>query len=159
MTLPPLQTPIQEGKLIFDQSNNDLVDEIEDDLSESLRREIRRCRRKPTSFLTDIMTQTKLQLCLHQLEVNRLDCSDQAQKSSMSFIKKSLNKVTKDKKVFGQPMHFVFTNIKDIIDQIMKKGLQKMKHPDAEFSVTAKVFPYSGNIFSIWVCIMVVIPS
>ena len=102
--------------------------------------------------------QTRLNIILHQLEENRINDVVKVGNYMKGDLMKPIHRITGDRKVYGQPMHFAFTETDDIIKQIKTTKLHQIRHPDAEFAIAVKVFPYSGNIFSIWVCMMIVIP-
>jgi hypothetical protein len=69
-----------------------------------------------------------------------------------------IEKFWKGKQVFGFAMHFTYFNTDHIVQRIKATEIHQSKHPDVEFTLVIKVFPYACNLFSAWVCIISEIP-
>lgn len=143
---------IQEASLTYTEADHELANELQDELQETLRIELRRCRRRPTSFKGDICT--RLLSFLEILEESRLGNRELTDTDYSTF----LAVVNRGRTLFGGSFHFPFTDIGDIVAKIKAAEIHQTKHPDAEFALAVRVFPYSNSLFSVWVSLFRCIP-
>eukprot|EP00804_Cyclotella_cryptica_P009333 CCRYP_008997-RA/>CCRYP_008997-RA protein AED:0.07 eAED:-0.02 QI:0/0.66/0.25/1/1/1/4/0/1354 len=118
-------SPMQGEVLHYSQPNHGYAKELQDDLKESIKTAIRRWRRSTTSFRTDIVA--KLSSILDKLEDSKM--SGKQQDTS------GLDDLSKTRNVFGFPLHFAFTNIQDVLNQIKTTEIHRNRNPNVEFSV------------------------
>mmetsp|Transcript_30493 Transcript_30493/g.44837 ORF Transcript_30493/g.44837 Transcript_30493/m.44837 type:complete len:716 (-) Transcript_30493:374-2521(-) len=153
---PPPTVPlpsIQEASLSYTEPDHDLAIELQDELQETIRMELRRCRRRPTSFKGDIST--RLLSFLEHLEDSRLGIRELTDTDYLNI----QSVINRGRKSFGGSFHFSFTDIDGIVAKIKATEIHQTKHPDAEFALVVRVFPYCNNLFSVWVTLFSLFPS
>jgi hypothetical protein len=65
----------------------------------------------------------------------------------------------KGKCVYGVAMQYPMTNIDEIINEVEKIGIHQSKHPHVCFALSVRIFPYPGNLFSVWVFVCSILPD
>lgn len=141
--------PIQDEVLHYSLPNHGYAKELQDELKESIKTAVREWRRTTTSFRTDIVA--KLSSILDKLEDSKI--------SGKRPDTSGLDDLSKTRNVFGFPLHFAFTNIKDVLNQIKATEIHRNRNPNVEFSLAVRVFAYPGGLLSVWVFICSLIPK
>jgi hypothetical protein len=143
---------IQESYLNYSDPNIQFALKIELDIKERIKAEIRSWRNKPSKFNTDLSD--RLGMILVDLEDRK--CNGLQFESSANYLR-TISDVCIEKQVFGFPLHFSFTSIDEIIDRIHLTAVHDAKHPQVEFALAVKVFPYVSSLNSVWVFLCTVI--
>lgn len=128
--------------------------ELEVDLLDKVKVSIRGWRRSHCSFNADISS--RLRHFLEELEESKQD--GLTLKSSDEYLR-SLIGMSRGKTIFGFPLHFGYTNVKDVLDRVEMTSIHQSKHPDAEFAAAVKVFPYECGVYSVWVFLCALSPD
>ena len=63
----------------------------------------------------------------------------------------SLEPFLKERSLSGVPLHFASPLVQDILERVERTALHHDKHPDIEFALFVRVFPYPNDTFSVWV--------
>ena len=121
---------VQEHTLLYAEPNIELADEIQDEITFALKNKIRSQRKKMTSFVTDTIIQARLLVLLTQLESARLDRVDQIGCIIGDCID-SLQILLRRRKMYGYPMHFIYTRVEDIVSTVSATEVGLAKHTDA----------------------------
>ena len=154
-SLPP-STPssVQQMSLTYDEPNEEVALELEIDVYEKAKASIRALRRVPTSFNNDVSQ--RLRFVMTTYEERKFNGSDTIDNDANIF--SSVNSLCQGKQVFGFPLHFGFSNVETILEDIKLTYIHENKHPDVEFFVSVKVFPYACGVYSVWVFVGTMIP-
>mgnify|MGYP006089456115 FL=1 len=139
--LPSIQEPV----LSYGEVNKLFAEELQDELTETLKRDIRRWRRGPTSFKGD--ASNRLKSLLETLENVKLGKQLLTHADHLS----NLEMVTRGREMQGLPLHFAFTDINEIVAKIKATGVHDCKHPEVEFALAVRVFAYPNNVMSVGV--------
>ncbi len=145
---------VQDKTLIYREADEELADEIQDEILETLRRSIRRSRRNHTSFRNDEKTQTELLTLIQHLEETKM--GEKVPNSSKLY--KSVHEIAHGRKTNGGAMHFKYTHVEKITSDVINTEIHRIKHPDVEFALAVKIYPYCCNAFSVWVCFLAFVP-
>jgi len=151
---PPVKTlpSVQESNLNYIKPDEQFAYELQEKLIDTLKLSIRTWRRGSTSIRVDVSN--KLRTILDILELSKYEGKSVSQMDAM----KRINARSKGRKVFGFPMHFTNVNIPYIIEKVRETSIHAVKHPDTEFALASRVFPYHSNIASIWIFICYLSP-
>lgn len=149
-----LLSPVQEDALRYSASNPILAKELEIRILDKIKISIRSWRRTSCTFNTDIGN--RLRQMLEEMEEHKLNGTTHP--SSSDYRNNLLSTVCRGKAAFGFPLHFGFMNIQEIIDEIEATGIHQSKHPDGEFALAVKVFPYECDVMSVWVFLCHITP-
>ncbi len=134
-----------------------MAHELKIDLLDQIKTFVRGLRRSPISFNSDISS--RLRHFLDELEENKRNGTPQ--KNSDEYLS-SLSSCTSRRgkyNIFGFPLHFAFSNVKEILDRVEMTGIHQSKHPEAEFAAAVKIFAYECGVFSVWVFLCILSPD
>ena len=140
---------IQEEVLNYIPPNHGYVQELQDELKEAIKSSMRSWRRTTTSFRTDLVS--KLSSVLARLE----ECKMTGKEADTAL----LDGISKNRNVFGFPLHFPFTNVEDVLDRIKATEIHQNRNPNVEFSIAVRVFAYPGGVMSVWVFVASLVPK
>ena len=151
-----LFSPIQDPDLQYTAPNESKAHELEVELLDQVKTSIRGWRRIPCTFNSDIGN--RLRHFLEELEENKRN--GKSQKNPRDYWS-SLNGMhaCRDKNIFGFPLHFSFSNVKEILERVEMTGIHQSKHPDVEFATAVKIFPYECGVLSVWVFLCTLSPD
>ena len=149
-----LPSPIQEPMLEYREPNAHLAATLEEEILDKVKTSIRSWRKIPTGFNSDISA--KLRIIITDLEERTLN-GVTIPSASEYFI--ALESLCRGKKIFGFPLHFGYSSSQEILDAVSFSGIHENEHPDVEFSISVKVFPYPCNVFSVWVFLASLTPN
>ena len=90
------------------------------------------------------------------MEENKSSGTPQKQSNEYTM---SLSSVCRGQSLFGFPLHFGFSNVDEILEQIKMTSIHQSRHPDVEFAAAVKVFPYECGVLSVWVFICALCPD
>jgi len=139
--LPSIQEPVLKYRPV----NKLFAEELQDELTETLKRDIRRWRRGPTSFKGD--ASNRLKALLGDLEDVKLGVKSMTHAEHLG----KLEMVTRGREMQGLPLTFAFTDISEIVSKVKATGIHSCKHPDVEFALAVRVFPYANNVMNVGV--------
>jgi len=147
-------TSIQEPILQYREPNDHLAAELEVEIMEQVKTSIRSWRRIPSSFNNDISN--RLRIIISDLEERKFN-GMKAPPAADYFA--SLESLCRGKQIFGFPLHCGFSSVQEILDMVASTTIHESKHPDVEFGVAVKIFPYACNTFSVWVFVCSLVPD
>ena len=145
---------IQEAKLNYTEPNISLFRELTIDVSDAIKVAIRGWRRLSSSFDRDISN--RLEHILDDLEEEKKNYANYTRSTDCIELLQSL---LGDKKVFGFPLHQRFTNIENIVKAVERTRIHDNKHPDVQFAVAVKIFPYPCDVASVWIFLCSITPG
>ena len=142
---------VQEAELAYRVPDAHSSYELQAEIADCIKTNIRSWRRIPTCFNGDIGS--RLNAILENLENNakmHIISSDSEKYKGM------LESAARGRRVFGVDLHFPFTSVANIISTVESTGVHMCRHPDVEFAVGVKIFPYSCDVRSVrvFVCSM-----
>ena len=146
--------PAQDLVLQYSDTTTTKSCELEINLLKEIKTSIRGWRRQPSSFNNDVGN--RLRQFLDDLEDNKRNGTPQ--KRSEEYLV-SMNRILRGKNVFGFPLHFGFSNVEEILNRIEMTEIHQSKHPDVEFAVAVKIFPYECGLLSVWVFLCTLSPD
>ena len=146
--------PIQEKSLVYTEPNKNLAIELEVDVTNTLKAAIREWRRLPPYFRKDLSNQ--LRHIIDTLEQERLHGMRQVVSSDFHTL---LQDICRVKHIYGFPLHSAFVDIDSIIHRVKSTSIHNSKHPEVEFALSVKIFPYACNTFSVWVFVCALSPN
>ncbi|GMH56876.1 hypothetical protein TrST_g14083 [Triparma strigata] len=153
---PAPQTPlpsIQEPQLGYSAPNNSFAEELQDELLENLKRDIRRWRRGATGFKGD--ASNRLRALLETLE----DANRGEQTLSHNEHLSRLEIATRGRDMYGLPLNMSYTDSTEVVAKVKATGVHLCKHPDVDFALAVRVFPYHSNVLSVWVYFAALTPK
>jgi coiled-coil and C2 domain-containing protein 2A len=151
---PPIPLPsIQETRLNYPEPNHHFAEEMQDELIEVLKRDIRRWRRGPTGFKQD--AGSRLRALLESMEHAK---NGEQTLSHVEHLNR-LEQATRGRDLYGLPQNFAFTDVNEIVSKIKATEVHSCKHPDVEFALAVRVFPYHSNVLSVWVYFAALTPK
>ena len=145
---------IQETILYYSEPDDNLAAELELDIMEKVKTSIRSWRRIPSSFNNEISH--RLRIIISDLEERKFNGLPPP---SSSEYYAPLEGLHRGKNIFGFPIHTEFTGTSDILEEVKCTAIHESKHPDVEFSVAVRVFPYASNTFSVWIFLCTLVPE
>jgi coiled-coil and C2 domain-containing protein 2A len=151
---PPSSTKssVQGSELVYRAPDINSSYELQVRLTQSLKESFRRWRRISTCFNGDVGN--RLDAILEHLESDKLHgISSFPQKYKMM-----LESATKGRRTFGLDFHFPFTTMNDVVSSVEAAGIHMCRHPDVEFALGARVFPYCNDLHSIRVFLISIFP-
>lgn len=150
----PLSTmvSVQDSEIIYQAPDTNSSYELQVKLTESVKESIRQWRRISTCFNGDVGN--RLNAILEHLECDKL----QAVAPFSQKYKVMLESATKGRRIFGVDLHYPFTAVDDIISSVEAASVHMCRHPDVEFALGVRVFPYCCGIFSVRVFIVSIYP-
>jgi coiled-coil and C2 domain-containing protein 2A len=146
------KTSFQDSELVYREPDANSSYELQMRLKDFLKESFRQWRRMSTCFNGDIGN--RLDAILEHLEYDKLH----AISSFPQKYKMILESATKGRRIFGLDFHFPFTSLNDVITSVEAAGIHMCRHPDVEFAVGARVFPYCNDLYSIRVFIISIFP-
>ncbi len=149
-----LINPVQDSILEYSVPNPILAKELEIDILDKIKISIRSWRRTSCTFNSDVGN--RLRQILEEMEEHKLNGTMHA---SSSDYRTSLSTACRGKVVFGFPLHFGFMNVQEIVDDVEMTGIHECKHPNGEFALAVKVFPYECCLMSVWVFVCHLTPD
>jgi len=151
---PQVSLPsIQEVRLTYTEPNHQFSEELQDELVEVLKRDIRRWRRGATGFKQD--AGNRLRGLLDSMEHAK---NGESTLSHQAHLMK-LEQTTKGRDMYGLPLNFSFTDVGEIVSKIKATEVHGCMHPDVEFALAVRVFPYASNVLSVWVYFAALTPK
>jgi len=117
---------------------------------------MRKLRRAPAIFKGDFGN--RLIPLLDYLESSRLKqgVSDLEEGSSaisyknyIKLLESLISSRSRNRAINGIPLHFPFTEVQDIVSKVEATGIHSNKHPDVEFVLAVRVYPYCNNVMSV----------
>jgi coiled-coil and C2 domain-containing protein 2A len=150
----PLPTSDQSCHLSYTVPNQAYSLDLELEIEKALQIFFWSSRRVPTIF--NSTSSESLCKMLHDLEERKFNGI--AIPSSPDYYFKFTEKRSSGKQIFGFALHFTYYKTDEIVEKVKSTALHQSKHPDVEFSIAVKVFPYACNLFSAWVCILSEMP-
>lgn len=145
---------VQEETLVYSKMNIEFSLQLEFDIKEKVKASIRSWRAVPSKFNDDISD--RLEGILADLEFRK--CNGSCYESS-SYYFRTISDLCIDKEVFGFPLHFAFTNVDEITERVHLSAIHESKHPNVEFALSVKVFPYVSNLYSVWIFLCTIMPK
>ncbi|XP_072882872.1 coiled-coil and C2 domain-containing protein 2A-like [Hemitrygon akajei] len=64
-----------------------------------------------------------------------------------------LENLLKEYKVLGFPIQMGYSKLETIFDKVYSTGIHKINIPNVEFAVAVYIYPYPGNVLSVWIFI------
>ncbi|XP_072095759.1 coiled-coil and C2 domain-containing protein 2A-like [Mobula birostris] len=64
-----------------------------------------------------------------------------------------LENLLKEYKVSGFPIQMCYSKLETIFDKVYSTGIHKINIPNVEFAVAVYIYPYPGNVLSVWIYI------
>jgi len=153
--IPLPTTADQVSNLNYTAPNQVYSLDLETEIEETLRTSLRSWRRVPTIFNSN--WSDSLHRILHDLEDRKFNGIIMPASSS-GYFELTEKLCRQGKQVFGFALHFSYFTADEIMERIKSTAIHQSKHPDVEFSIAVKVFPYACNLFSVWVCIITEMP-
>jgi len=141
-----LPSSIQDSSIKYSPPDYKLSAQLESEIGKAVRESLSLWRGSKCNFRNDVSD--RLMGILEELEDIKLN----GRKPNIGYFT-SISTLTKNREIFGFPLHFPFTNMGDIVSEIEKTEIHKSKHPLVEFAVSVRVFPYESKVMSIWVFI------
>ena len=145
---------IQEETLHYSKPIISLFREITIEIMDIIKAAIREWRRHPSSFDRDISN--RLECILDDLEEEKMHRSNKLKNSDCLEV---LQNLLGEKSIFGFPLHQSFTNIDNIVKAVERTRIHESKHPDVEFAVAVKIYPYVCGVASVWVFLCSITPG
>ncbi len=142
----------QSSSIDFHPPDYKLAAQLESEIRNSLQESLSVWRGTPCSFRDDISN--RLTGILEELEDIKLNGRD----PKIGYFTSISSSLTKNREMFGFPLHFPFTNIQDILHHVEKTEIHTSKHPQVEFAISVRVFPYESKVMSVWVFICTLSP-
>lgn len=134
---------IQDLTLIYSQPNTKMATSLELEIESGIKTMIRGSRRIPTSFNYELSK--RLRNILENLEEKRLSGANISHSRDQTLH----DITTKGMNINGVSSHYPFTNINHVIEKARMTDVHKNMHPNIEFAIAVKVFPYVCNVFSV----------
>ena len=148
------QFTIQNQNVIYCEADDDFALKLESDISHSIKVSIRENVQGIPRFKLDVSK--NLRSMLETLEkMKRLSKADEGD-AYIDDIIHDLHHSFRGHSVYGFPLHFKFTTVQDIVEGVKLTGIFRSRLPDPVFGLAIRVFPYTSNIFSVWVFALVV---
>jgi len=135
---------IQVSSLQYSPPDYKLSGQLESELGKAVREAIFHWRGRKCIFRDDVSD--RLVGILEELEDIQLNGT----RPNVGYFT-SISSLTKNREIFGFPLHFAYTNMGDILNRVENTEIHKSKHPQVEFAVSVRVFPYECNVMSVWV--------
>ena len=154
-TVPP--PSIQEATLYYEEPNDSLAAILESDIMENIKSSIRSWRRVPCSSFNNEIS-NRLRIIIDDLEYRKLNGMPPPLPSEYCTPLEGLL-LSRGKHMFGFPLHFSFTSVSDILEEVKATDIHHCQHPEVEFSASVRVFPYASNIFSVWIFLCSLVPE
>jgi len=136
---------IQVSSMDYDPPDYNISVQLETEISKVVRQSFSHWRGAPCTFRDDVSD--RLGGILDELE----DIHLHGRNPKVLGYFTSISSLTKNREIFGFPLHSPFTNIPDIVHRIEKTEIHKSKHPHVEFAISVRVYPYESKIMSVWV--------
>jgi hypothetical protein len=137
---------VQPASIYYSQPDYKAAAQIESEVGTAVRQSISIWRGRSCEFRDDVSD--RLVGILEELEDIKLN----GRKPNIGYFT-SISSLIKDREIFGFPLHFAYTNVKDILGKLEKTEIHKSRHPQVEFAVSVRVFPYESKLMSVWVFI------
>ena len=154
---PPSDNPlltIQEKALHYLKPNINFAIALQDELHTTLTVSLQSWRRSPTGLRFDVSA--RLDGILDELEKLVFEGGE----VSHSDYSSKLDTITKGRSsIFGFPLNFSSMEISDIVNKVKATSIHQCKHPDVQYAISTKVYPYSSKALSIWVFICALWPT
>ncbi|TMW56288.1 hypothetical protein Poli38472_008936 [Pythium oligandrum] len=146
---------IQPRDLQYAETPSELVQQVESELRETLKLEIRRWRstRFTTTFNIDLSI--KLRTVLEDLERS---AQGRQPRRGEKETRDPMEQVIKTKDVSGMPLNITFTDISKVITMVKNTHVHWNDHPDVEFALAVYAHGYPNCVLSVWVYLVSLVP-
>ncbi|GMI38844.1 hypothetical protein TrCOL_g10233 [Triparma columacea] len=144
---------LQERRLTYTSPSTSFAEELQDELNETLKRDIRRWRRGATGFKGE--TSNRLRALLETLEACKRGDATLSHKEHLM----RLERASGNREMSGLPLHFSFTDIQEVIQKVKATSVHMCMHPQVDFALAVRVFPYHSNVLSVWVYFAALTPK
>jgi len=138
---------------VYKKPDVQLSSELEIVMLEEIKNSFREWRRVPCSFRGDVSS--RLRFLLEELEEAKLNGRRGETRDLIAY----LASVTRGRRIFGFPLHVIYTNTEDVIERIRQTDIHRSKVPGIEFALAVRIFPYESNVLSVWVFICTLSPD
>ena len=143
----------QEKRLVYTTPSTSFAEELQDELLETLKRDIRRWRRGATGFKGE--TSNRLRALLETLEAGK---RGEVTLNSEEHLAR-LERASANRDMTGLPLNFAFTEVNEVVNKVKSTGVHLSKHPQVDFALAVRVFPYHSNVLSVWVYFAALTPK
>lgn len=146
---------IQPSSIYYRETERSYVLQVERELLKSIRLSLRRWRSKSSITTFHSETSNAFSHLLERCEdIKRgIDVDMEEEKNRL------LRNVSKTRSVYGVPLNFSFTEIQAIENSLLSTQIHKTEHPEVQFGLAVRVFPFHCSILSVWVFLGTVTPN
>ena len=144
---------LQEKRLHYTTPSTSFAEELQDELTETLKRDIRRWRRGATGFKGE--TSNRLRALLETLEACKRGEATLGHREHLL----RLERASGNREMSGLPLNFSFTDLQEVISKVKSTGVHLCMHPQVDFALAVRVFPYHSNVLSVWVYFAALTPK
>ena len=150
-----LARSVQRTKLSYPEPDHARAGEIEDELIEGLKREVRRWRagtRNASHTSFNIEAGIKLKRLLPSLELLRGGTGEgRAGAMTLEQHKAEAERISTSRELNAVALNLPYTEDAAVYDRAKSTALHENKHSDVQFALAVYVHPYPCGVFSVWV--------
>ncbi|DBA01667.1 TPA: hypothetical protein N0F65_010318 [Lagenidium giganteum] len=150
---------VQDREPSFSETPREYVQQVETELKEALKLEIRRWRstRFTTTFNMDVSV--KLRTQLESLETaERGDPRDRAQTQAQPG-RHLLADIARTREICGMPLNTTFTDMSKVIAMVKNTNIHWNERTNVEFGLAVYVHGYPNCLLSVWVYFVSLVPK
>lgn len=146
---------VQLERPFYPETSRELVVQVETDINETLKIQIRRwrSRRFTTSFNTD--AGYKLRKILEKLERHKQGEVQLSEKKHQE----GLESLLEGKEIYGSPINMTFTDVDRIVVAVQNMKIHLNENPNVQFGLAVYIYAFTNDVLSVWVYLAALTPK